>query len=218
MIELSAEALARAVARPAAFALPSTALDPALHARAAVVVPVSLGPSPEVIVVVRSAELAEYPGELAFPGGKPLSDSESLRDAAYRELHEELAVRPTEVEDLGSLISLPVARSQYWITPFVGLLGPAAKPRIACSEIERLVRVPLLPWLSGQMRFAVTQESWRGEAFVLPHFRLGPDVLYGASACIFYDLLARLSGTLGAPLPEPVLTEERPWGKRYGAT
>jgi hypothetical protein len=53
-----------------------------------------------------------------------------------------------------------------------------------------------------------------GEGFVMPHFVIDGCALYGASALIFHELLARIAGALGTPLPPMVMQTELPWGDR----
>jgi hypothetical protein len=40
-------------------------------------------------------------------------------------------------------------------------------------------------------------------------------VLYGASACILWELLVRLARELDVSLAAPSIESERPWGDRY---
>lgn len=177
-------------------------------------VPVRLAPEANVLVVVRALTLADHAGELGFPGGKP-EPGEALSDAAMRELGEELAVGSTEVELVGALTAIPVVTGKYLITPFVGVLGERAVPRIVSPELEQIIEVPIAPFFTGGARIFGFYTDHRGDPFLLPHFRFGEHVLFGASAVILFELLARLAGALELPLPELVVEDERPWGTRY---
>lgn len=177
-------------------------------------VPVRLGPAPSVLVVVRASTLAEHAGELGFPGGKPLP-GERLADAACRELDEELAVPPSSVEVLGELSAIPVVTGKYLITPFVGVLAPSAAPRVASPELSEVIDVPIAPFFSGERPIFGFFTEFRGAPFLLPHFRFGERVLFGASAVILFELFARLARELGLALPELTIEADRPWGTRY---
>jgi 8-oxo-dGTP pyrophosphatase MutT (NUDIX family) len=209
---LTRELLVRAVEGPAIF--PAPPRFPGVSAAAAVVVPVRIYPQPSALVVVRAATLADHAGELGFPGGKP-HVGEPLRAAASRELEEELAVVVDEVDVLGELTPIPVVTGKYLITPFVGLLSQRASPRIASPELAEVIDVPLEPLLSGRQRIFGFYTDHGGVPFLLPHFRLGEHVLFGASAVIFFELVARLARELSMTLPELVVEDERPWGTRY---
>ena len=62
--------------------------------------------------------------------------------------------------------------------------------------------------------FAV-KSLWGGVEVTAPHFPVEDNVLYGASACIFFELLARLAAALEHELPSFHYQDEAPWGQRY---
>ncbi len=177
---------------------------------AAVVVPLSLT-SPRgavAFVLVRSAQLRDHAGELGFPGGK-VEAGESLPAAALREVEEEVGVRAADVDLLGELTPVPVVTGRFLLHPFVAAV--AAPPRITSSEHAELHEVRLDRWLADGEEIEVTEAPWRGLDLIVPHFRIGPHVMYGASAAIFYELLSLLS-------QRPLVTrmvDEKPWGDRY---
>ncbi len=201
-----------ALAAPSPFPPPEIRGEPRA---AAVVVPIRFEPEPLALVVFRSTELRDHPGEVAFPGGKLEDDDDDLQAAALRELEEELDVRRDQLELLGALSPIPVVTGRFLIHPFVAELGAAAAPRIASTEIERVVEMPLLPWLTGARRHGAVATRWRGQPFLLPHFEVEDRVLYGASACIFFELVVKIAGALGIELLEPEVTTELPWAGRY---
>ncbi|APR81081.1 Hypothetical protein A7982_06428 [Minicystis rosea] len=186
------------------------------HARpAAVVVPLRLDPEPRVLLVLRGAQLKDHAGEVGFPGGKPEPSDASLEATALRELDEEIGVPEDRISILGSLMPMPVITGRYLIHPFVGILDDSAAPRIASSEIQRILELPLLPILTGEQRLTAVRGQWSDTVVFAPHFAVDGAILYGASAYILYELLSRLATRLGCTLPPPELTETLPWGNRY---
>lgn len=175
---------------------------------------VRLAPRASLLVVVRAATLADHAGELGFPGGKPLV-GEALSRAALRELEEELGIRAADVELVGQLTPIPVVTGKYLITPFVAVMRDGVEPRITTAELVELIEVPVDPFLDGAAPIFGFFTDFRGAPFLLPHFRLGPRVLFGASAVILFELLARLAREVGATLPELTVEHDRPWGTRY---
>ncbi|NUO48357.1 MAG: CoA pyrophosphatase [Polyangiaceae bacterium] len=177
---------------------------------AAVVVPLSLSSpgAPVAFVLVRSAELRDHAGELGFPGGK-VERGESLSAAALREVEEEIGVGAADVDLLGELTPVPVVTGRFLLHPFVAAVGSI--PQITSSEHAELHEVPLARWLTDREEIEITEAPWRGLDLMVPHFRIGPHVMYGASAAIFFELLSLLS-------PRPLVTkmvDEKPWGDRY---
>lgn len=182
---------------------------------AAVAVPIRLGVEPCATLVLRSSALREHAGEVGFPGGKQDPEDPDLEATALRELEEEVALGPDDVEVLGRLRAVSVITGRYLIHPFVALLREGHRPRITSPEIARLLDVPLLPWITGAAIHYGVRTEWRGSESIMPHFELDGCILYGASACIFHELLQRLAVMLGRELPAPLLQEELPWGDRY---
>jgi 8-oxo-dGTP pyrophosphatase MutT (NUDIX family) len=190
---------------------------------AAVVVPIALSPEPDTatapgpaaIVVLRGSHLKDHGGEVGFPGGKPDPGDADLAATALRELEEEVGVPAAEVDLLGTLRPMPVITGRYLIHPFVGVLRAGAVPRAASAEVARVLSVPLLPLLTGERPFEAVIGEWNGQTIFAPHFALEGCVLYGASAYILYELLARVAAALGLSMPAPRIQEERPWGDRY---
>jgi 8-oxo-dGTP pyrophosphatase MutT (NUDIX family) len=159
--------------------------------------------------------LTDHAGEIAFPGGKADAADASLRATAAREMHEEVGVHERDVEWLGELSPIPVITGRYVIHPFVGLLAEGAEPRVASGEIVEVLKLPILPYLSGEERVKGMMVEWRGARMLAPHFPVGGRVLYGATAYVTYELLAKLAATMGHMLPPPELTDEAPWADRY---
>jgi hypothetical protein len=168
------------------------------------------------MVVLRSSTLRDHAGEVGYPGGKRDPGDPDLLATALRELAEEVALGPGDVEVLGELSPVPVITGRYLIHPFVALVRAGAEARVASPEIARILDVPLLPWMTGAAIIRGVEFPSRAEQdrFVA-HFELDGCVLYGASACILYELLCRLAAALGRDLPAARLQAEPPWGARY---
>ncbi len=181
---------------------------------AAVVLPVSFGSTPRVYVVERADTMRDHAGELAFPGGKVEPDDADDWSAARRETMEEVGAQPNTLTKLGCLNPISVITGKYEISPFVAnWRGPP--PRATSTEVADIHEVELAPYVYGDRTFcAVYFPTERGEQ-MMPHFRLGDRVLYGASAVMLYELLEKISRGLGRTLPEPVRETELPWLGRY---
>ncbi|WP_137724116.1 NUDIX hydrolase [Prescottella subtropica] len=111
---------------------------------AAVVIAVMRGADgvPVFPLTMRPATMRAHAGQFALPGGR-LDDGESARDAALRELHEELGVVVDAENVLGRLDDY-VTRSGYVMSPFVvwtGLRVDDVVPNPA--EVAHVFAVPL---------------------------------------------------------------------------
>jgi 8-oxo-dGTP pyrophosphatase MutT (NUDIX family) len=186
------------------------------RARAAgVALPIALAPEPRIYLMVRGSTLTEHAGEVSFPGGKPEAHDLDLRATAAREMEEEVAVRRDQFEWAGNLTPCPVITGRFMIHPFVAVLQEGVIPRPASSEVARIVSLPILPLLTGELPTFAVKRLWDGVEVTAPHFPVDDNVLYGASAYIFFELLARLAAALEHELPSFHYQDEAPWGQRY---
>jgi 8-oxo-dGTP pyrophosphatase MutT (NUDIX family) len=182
---------------------------------AGVAIPIALGPEPRAYLMVRGAELTDHAGEVCFPGGKPEASDLDLRATAAREMEEEVGVRRDQFEWAGELSLCPVVTGRYLIHPFVAVLQEGATPRAASGEVARIVSLPILPLLTGELPTFAFKRLWDGVELTAPHFPVEGNILYGASAYIFYELLAKLALELEHDLPPLHFQDEPPWGTRY---
>ncbi|MBK0398754.1 CoA pyrophosphatase [Limibaculum sp. M0105] len=125
--------------------------DPTLRRAAVSVVLVPGKAAGSTLLLTRRApRLRAHSGQYALPGGK-LDPDESPRDAALRELAEELGVAAAPGDILGRLDDLPT-RAGYVIRPFVIWLAAAPVLRPAPDEIAAVHRVPLEDLFAGRGR------------------------------------------------------------------
>ncbi|MBK8257924.1 MAG: CoA pyrophosphatase [Polyangiaceae bacterium] len=182
---------------------------------AAVAVPIVLEPEPLLYLVLRGSHLADHAGEIGFPGGKADVNDADLRATAAREMREEVGVDESGVTWLGELSAIPVITGRYLIFPFVALLNHKTELFVASGEIDEVLTMPLSPYVLGEKRIHAVTGEWRGTTVVAPHFPVQNRVLYGATAYITFELIARLAAALDVELPSLVLETDAPWGRRY---
>lgn len=110
---------------------------------AAVLIPVikSMDGTLSILLTQRAKHLKHHPGEISFPGGSTESYDASLADTATRETHEEIGIRPEQIEILGKLPSQNTI-SQYRVTPFVGVVSDDFQLSLDFGEVERTLEVP----------------------------------------------------------------------------
>lgn len=154
--------------------------------RAAVLVPLFFQDGAlSVLLIKRSANLPLHPGEIAFPGGRMEAGDPSLLDTALREACEEVGLDPRDVEVIGRLNDV-VTRTRFLISPFVGFV-PFPYPFEADGcETEGIIILPL----DEVARHEPEERPYEGERVLF--YRIGPHVIWGATAQILTDLLGLL--------------------------
>jgi 8-oxo-dGTP pyrophosphatase MutT (NUDIX family) len=158
---------------------------------AAVLVPLFVAPGGELHAVFteRRADLRRHPGEISFPGGRRDDDDADLQATALRECHEEIGLPPDAVELVGALRPTPTFVTDYAIYPFVGLIEPGFAWVAQEREVAQVLELPLAAVRAGHGRRRLVR---RGIAFRTDTYETGGHLIWGATARIVADLLARI--------------------------
>jgi 8-oxo-dGTP pyrophosphatase MutT (NUDIX family) len=144
--------------------------------------------SPHVFLTKRSSILKSHRGEISFPGGRYVESDGTLLATALRETEEEVGIAFTSDQVAGSLRAVRTMTSNHFIVPFVTIQDMLPRHRIAASEVEAVIDVPLIETLKS---IKVDTEHYRlaKDAF---KFTYNNSVVWGATARILkqmHDLL-----------------------------
>ena len=145
---------------------------------------------PEVLLTRRSWEMRNHRGEVSFPGGR-MDPGETALDTALREAHEEVGLDPSLVTVHGELDHLNTAVSRSYIVPKVATVDERLELRahdVARSSACSGFRSPSSPATATTAR-----EQWGEPPLdrMLHFFELDDETVWGATARIIADLLAR---------------------------
>lgn len=169
---------------------------------AAVLVAVTTGPHPALILTERGATLPTHQGQIAFPGGK-LEAGEDAVQAALREAFEEVALEPSLVRVLGLMHDVWTPQG-FQVTPVLAIIAPTAPLMPQAGEVAALLRVPV-----ADLRQIIPREEIRlepppqgrwpvgvtGPRAVLHYEWRGVDI-WGMTAFVIEELLALLDSDL----------------------
>jgi len=115
----------------------------AARRRASVLVPVVTRPDGLTMLFTRrTAHLKNHSGQIAFPGGGAEPDDANPEATALRETEEEIGLEPARVEVIGRLSDYHT-RTDYRVTPVVGLVAPPFALRLDAHEVDEAFEVPL---------------------------------------------------------------------------
>ena len=167
---------------------------------AAVLVGITIGPAPGVLLTKRTAHLRLHSGQVSFPGGRIDPDDTSPEAAALREAQEEVGLEPGHAEVVGRLRDFSTGTG-FRITPVLALLAPGFAVTPSPHEVEAVFQLPLAVLLDPDApvkRQAQFAGRWR-DYWVWPH----PEHhIWGATAGILVHLAARLRAGLSASEPD----------------
>ena len=146
-----------------------------------------------VLLQVRGA-VEQHAGEISFPGGRRDPGDATLLHTALRETHEEIGVQPHELEVLGQLDDTIVISSNHLMRPYVGaFLGAPREFATAAAEVHELLRVPLDHLRSPEAHGEFVVDR-RGELAVMPAYRFGEHVIWGATYRVLNQFLSVCEG------------------------
>ncbi len=142
------------------------------------------------LLTQRHHNLPRHAGEISFPGGRREPGDASLIATALREAHEEIGLPASDVAILGALEPIPTLVSDHAVYPFVGLIPATFACRANPAEVESVLEVEL-----GELERVHTRAPLRRGTISIraDSYVIGEAVIWGATARMLQDLLARLA-------------------------
>jgi len=141
-------------------------------------------------LTLRPVELRRHAGQISLPGGM-IDPGESSRQAALRELNEELGVASAEVVVLGRLRDVCVFASNTVVSPWVAYWPRPGRLRPDPREVAGLLEAPLTDIVTESCRGQHTIRRG-GLEFTAPHLEWRGHRVWGATAVMLGELLAHI--------------------------
>ena len=155
--------------------------------RAAVLIPLTSGENPEIILTLRAASLSSHGGEVALPGGKFDIDDGTLQRTALRETEEEIGVSSTLVDVVGQLKPF-ISKHGLQVAPFVGMVPEDVIMKPNHHEIEAIFRVPV-DYLLTDPRTSTDHIFRHGQTMSVPTYFYEGHRIWGLTAMILVEFL-----------------------------
>jgi 8-oxo-dGTP pyrophosphatase MutT (NUDIX family) len=150
-------------------------------------------PGVPLLFVLRSEELREHPGQIAFPGGGAETSDADVVATALREAGEELGIASASVEVLGLLTPFSTVVSGRWLTPVVGLQREPIAFETDGFEIAEWFRVDIADLLVAPHTVReIERNGMRGRVH---YYEASGRVIWGVTGTILHELLERLGRT-----------------------
>jgi 8-oxo-dGTP pyrophosphatase MutT (NUDIX family) len=173
-------------------------LDPAVWERAgvaatrpaAVLVGVVDKPQPSVLLTLRTGELANHPGQIAFPGGKIEPHDATPLAAALREACEEIGLDAHALDPIGYL-DLYLTFSGFRILPTVARVAPDYRLKLNPREVAEAFEVPLA-FLMDENNHLRQSREFRGVTRHYYAMPFGDRYIWGVTAGILRNMFERI--------------------------
>jgi 8-oxo-dGTP pyrophosphatase MutT (NUDIX family) len=148
----------------------------------------------QIVLTKRAAHLPYHPGQISFPGGKLESDDKGPVEAALREAHEEICLKPEMVNIAGGLNPVR-SPAGFVVQPVVGVVDGEDGLRSLTanpSEVDIIFSLPLAHVANTSNFRLVPRETngRRNDYWVVTHEVYH---IWGLSARVLNDFNQRLS-------------------------
>jgi 8-oxo-dGTP pyrophosphatase MutT (NUDIX family) len=144
---------------------------------------------PGLVFTERRADLRRHAGEISFPGGRRDHPGEELLATALREAEEEIGLAPDAVEVVGALPPIGTFVTSYKVHPFVGVIADDLRFQANPGEVAAVLMFTIDELRDG---FAMRRLVRRGVPIRTPTYVVGEHLIWGATARILSELLARM--------------------------
>jgi len=148
--------------------------------------------APHVWLVRRSEDVRTHRGQIALPGGKREPKDADFLATALRESHEEIGLRPGDVDVLGVLDDRETSTG-YLITPYVGWISTPFTPEPLAAEVARVFSVPLAAFANEPRR---TRVPWQGVEREILSYEVAGEIVWGATASILRHFIELITPSL----------------------
>ena len=138
------------------------------------------GTGPAVILTKRAAALKHHPGQIAFPGGKVDATDVDGRAAALRESDEEIGLRATQTDIIGTLPTHDTV-TNFQVTPYVALVEKNFSATPERGEVDEVFTVPLTHLMNVE-NYVIEHRFWQGQKRFFYTVPYGPYYVWGATA------------------------------------
>jgi 8-oxo-dGTP pyrophosphatase MutT (NUDIX family) len=150
-------------------------------------------PGVPLLFVLRSEELRQHPGQIAFPGGGAETFDSDVVATAMREAGEELGIQAVGVDVLGLLSSFSTVVSGRWLTPVVGLQRAPMEFTSDGFEVAEWFRIDIADLLVAP--HTVREIERNGMHGRIHYYEASGRVIWGVTGAILHELLERLGRT-----------------------
>lgn len=157
-------------------------------------------------LTLRPEHLPVHGGQISLPGGA-VEGEETSRQAAFRELEEELGVDARDVHYLGELSDIYVFASNYLVTPYVGVVERRPTWRPQQTEVAEVIELPLEHLIESTNTGQKKREK-QGIVFQSPCITFGHHEIWGATSMILGEFIGVVREAAGLPLTISGQTED----------
>ncbi len=135
---------------------------------------------------------ANYKGvhssQIAFPGGKLEIDDDSLHSAALRETEEEIGISKTAIISVCPFSDIYIPPSNFRVYPYLGFCLDTPNFIPDAREVAAMVEYPVSALLDDRLMIVNRMATSYAESVDVPAFKIGENMIWGATAMMLSEL------------------------------
>lgn len=148
------------------------------------------------ILILRQTSSGVHSRQIGFPGGREEVYDDSMINCALRETHEEIGVRPTNMEVVRELTKCYIPPSNFWVYPYMAIAKNPPRFKRQETEVRELIPVSLEDLMDENNRVLETLNTRYGEFKDVPSFLFNGKIVWGATAMILNEVKSILKEVL----------------------
>lgn len=145
---------------------------------------------PHLLFTRRTNTVKHHKGQISFPGGAVDPEDAGPLEAALRETHEEVGVKPRDVAVLGKADDM-LTVTNFLVTPYVGVIPHPYDYTINEHEIDEIIEIPLFHLLEKK-DFEEGEREYKGKMYRIYYYHYGQYTVWGVTGQILHDFFEAL--------------------------
>jgi len=141
-----------------------------------------------LLLILRNTYPGVHSNQIGFPGGKAEKKDKNLLETALRETHEEVGVKPGDIQIIRALSEIYIPPSNFEVRPYIGLYDKGQAFVKQQDEVEELVEVPLIDFMDDSKMITQILTTSYADNIKVPAFKLKGYTVWGATAMMLSEI------------------------------
>jgi 8-oxo-dGTP pyrophosphatase MutT (NUDIX family) len=141
-----------------------------------------------LVLIHRTSYYGVHSSQIAFPGGKPEREDNSLEQTALRETYEEVGIHPNEINIIRPFTQVYIPPSNFMVFPFLGISQNELLFKKQEDEVGGIIELPLPTFLDDSIVEQRKMATSYAGSIDVPGFVVENHFVWGATAMILSEL------------------------------
>ncbi len=140
-------------------------------------------------LILRPTYEGVHSGQMALPGGKVEPEDQNIFDTALRETYEEIGVKVSREQVIGTLSDLYIPPSNITVSPVLAVIDHQPQYYPDPTEVAGITEVTLSSLQQAENYLQKDVTTFNGAVLKAPAFYIQGKIIWGATAMMLSELL-----------------------------